>query len=328
MTSASRCASTARRTRSRARWPGARVGPRPRLLRRRVPALGVGLRAGARRRRRRQAMISVRGDNPALRPEANELRSYTEREATYFGNVSSRPARFLCLSPGQDQRRAGLRRFARRLPDEGRRLVRRRLRRSTALWQLRRLQRQGAGAARPSLTTRASRSICRSSGGDRRVVRPGRFQLLAEAGSGGMGRSTAPATCRRRHRRREDPDRARGREARALRAGGRGPGRALATRRSCATSPTASPRRASPSSRWSGSTARTWRRASRASRVTIAEAVALARARPRRSAYAHARGIVHRDIKPENLFLPGGDDRAAQGARLRHRAATRGRGAS
>ena len=31
--------------------------------------------------------ISIRGDNPALRPEANELRDYTEREATYFGNV-------------------------------------------------------------------------------------------------------------------------------------------------------------------------------------------------------------------------------------------------
>ena len=55
--------------------------------------------------------------------------------------------------------------------------------------------------------------------------------------------------------------------------------------------------------------------------VTVAEAVAVARRSAEALAYAHERNIVHRDIKPENLFLPGVDDRAAQGARLRHRAA-------
>jgi hypothetical protein len=55
-------------------------------------------------------MISLRGDNSALRPEAGELRKYTEREATYFGNVfiPDQP-RFLCLSPGKtsDERVCG-----------------------------------------------------------------------------------------------------------------------------------------------------------------------------------------------------------------------------
>jgi len=47
-------------------------------------------------------MISLRGDHPALRPEANELRKYTGREATYYGNVfvPGQP-RFFCLSPGK-----------------------------------------------------------------------------------------------------------------------------------------------------------------------------------------------------------------------------------
>jgi hypothetical protein len=55
-------------------------------------------------------MISLRGDNSALRPETNELRKYTEREATYFGNVfiPGQP-RFFCLSPGKtsDERVCG-----------------------------------------------------------------------------------------------------------------------------------------------------------------------------------------------------------------------------
>jgi eukaryotic-like serine/threonine-protein kinase len=39
--------------------------------------------------------------------------------------------------------------------------------------------------------------------------------------------------------------------------------------------------------------------------VTLAEAIAIARRAAEALAYAHERNIVHRDIKPENLFLPG-----------------------
>src|SRR3954468_10442973 len=55
-------------------------------------------------------MISIRGDNRALRPDDKELRQYTDREATYFGNVFIRnQPRFLCLSPGKtsDERVCG-----------------------------------------------------------------------------------------------------------------------------------------------------------------------------------------------------------------------------
>jgi len=38
--------------------------------------------------------------------------------------------------------------------------------------------------------------------------------------------------------------------------------------------------------------------------VTVAEAVAVTRRASEALAYAHARNIIHRDIKPENLFLP------------------------
>jgi hypothetical protein len=54
--------------------------------------------------------ISVRGANPALFPSWNELLTYTQREATYFGNLfAPGQPRFLCLSPGQtdDQRVCG-----------------------------------------------------------------------------------------------------------------------------------------------------------------------------------------------------------------------------
>jgi hypothetical protein len=46
--------------------------------------------------------ISVRGLNPALRPSWSELVQYTQREATYFGNlfIPGQP-RFVCLSPGK-----------------------------------------------------------------------------------------------------------------------------------------------------------------------------------------------------------------------------------
>jgi hypothetical protein len=55
-------------------------------------------------------MISIRGDNKALKPDAQELRTYTDREATYYGNVFIRnQPRFLCLSPDKtdDQRVCG-----------------------------------------------------------------------------------------------------------------------------------------------------------------------------------------------------------------------------
>jgi hypothetical protein len=45
-------------------------------------------------------MISIRGDNRALRPEDNELRRYIDREATFFGNLFIRnQPRYMCLSP-------------------------------------------------------------------------------------------------------------------------------------------------------------------------------------------------------------------------------------
>jgi hypothetical protein len=55
-------------------------------------------------------LISIRGDHPALRPEDKELRRYTDREATYYGNVFLRnQPRYLCLSPGKtsDERVCG-----------------------------------------------------------------------------------------------------------------------------------------------------------------------------------------------------------------------------
>jgi hypothetical protein len=54
--------------------------------------------------------ISVRGPTLALLPTWSELFQYTQREATYFGNlfIAGQP-RYVCLSPGQteDQRACG-----------------------------------------------------------------------------------------------------------------------------------------------------------------------------------------------------------------------------
>jgi hypothetical protein len=46
--------------------------------------------------------ISLRGEHPGLRPEASELRRFSDREATYYGNVfvAGQPM-FMCLSPGK-----------------------------------------------------------------------------------------------------------------------------------------------------------------------------------------------------------------------------------
>jgi hypothetical protein len=48
--------------------------------------------------------ISLRGDNPALEPVKRELRQFTDREATYYGNlfVRDRPL-YACLSPDKSE---------------------------------------------------------------------------------------------------------------------------------------------------------------------------------------------------------------------------------
>jgi hypothetical protein len=54
--------------------------------------------------------ISIRGDNPVLRPVPHELRDYPHREATYYGNIfADHEPRYLCLSPGatSDERVCG-----------------------------------------------------------------------------------------------------------------------------------------------------------------------------------------------------------------------------
>jgi hypothetical protein len=54
--------------------------------------------------------ISIRGLNPALLPSRAEMSTYTQREATYFGNVfAPGQPKFLCLPPGasSDQRVCG-----------------------------------------------------------------------------------------------------------------------------------------------------------------------------------------------------------------------------
>jgi hypothetical protein len=52
----------------------------------------------------KKRIISLRGDTPALRPDGNELRRFTDREATYYGNlfVHDRPL-FACLSPDKTE---------------------------------------------------------------------------------------------------------------------------------------------------------------------------------------------------------------------------------
>ncbi len=54
--------------------------------------------------------ISIRGLHPALVPSRSEMTMYTQREATYFGNVfAPGQPKFLCLPPGasSDQRVCG-----------------------------------------------------------------------------------------------------------------------------------------------------------------------------------------------------------------------------
>jgi hypothetical protein len=54
--------------------------------------------------------ISIRGLHPALLPSRTEMATYTQREATYFGNVFVKgQPRFLCLPPGatSDERVCG-----------------------------------------------------------------------------------------------------------------------------------------------------------------------------------------------------------------------------
>ncbi len=51
-----------------------------------------------------ERMISVRGDNKALKPEPREIRDYPVREGAYYGNlfVEGQP-RYLCVTPGATQ---------------------------------------------------------------------------------------------------------------------------------------------------------------------------------------------------------------------------------
>ena len=57
-----------------------------------------------------ERMISIRGDDWALRPGPRELFDYPHREATYYGNIfAENQPRYLCLSPGEtsDERVCG-----------------------------------------------------------------------------------------------------------------------------------------------------------------------------------------------------------------------------
>jgi hypothetical protein len=48
--------------------------------------------------------ISIRGDNPALTVSPSELSSYTNREATYYGDIFESPMKiYACLSPGKTE---------------------------------------------------------------------------------------------------------------------------------------------------------------------------------------------------------------------------------
>ena len=130
---------------------------------------------------------------------------------------------------------------------------------------------------------------------------------LAEAGAGGMGTVyRARDLTDGRGGRGQDPDRARAREAHALRAGGGDPGRA----RPPGDRPLRRARRRrggrSATSRWSGSRARTSRRRLEREPLTVAETVALARRAAEALAAAHARGVVHRDVKPRTCSCPAG----------------------
>ena len=170
-----------------------------RLVRRRVPALGLGLRAGARRRRRRQADDLDPRRQPRAAPGGQRAAPlHRPRGDVLRQRVRPQPAALPLPVAGQDQRRAGVRRFAGRLPDDRRRLVRRRLRRP----QGRTAASATAATARPgtviaehtSIDEDASPVFLPKSSVDviGRVV-AGRFSCSPRPARAGWARSTAPA---------------------------------------------------------------------------------------------------------------------------------------